>query len=87
MLPAHPSNALQSHPEGGPRRAFPLRAGARQDTSAADRHVSMRQIALLVLTLGLTSPRALAAPALFSLAIGHNGLPLDAPLGLPCASI
>jgi hypothetical protein len=35
----------------------------------------MRRAALLVLTLGLTAPRAYAATALFSLAIGHNGLP------------
>jgi hypothetical protein len=35
----------------------------------------MRRAALLVLTLGLTAPRAYAATALFSLAICHNGLP------------
>jgi uncharacterized caspase-like protein len=32
---------------------------------------------LLVLALGLTSPQANAATALFSLAIGHNGVPPD----------
>jgi hypothetical protein len=38
----------------------------------------MRHAALLVLVLGLASPQAEAATALFSLAIGHNGLPPDA---------
>ena len=35
----------------------------------------MKYTVLLFLTLGLASPRAYAATALFSLAIGHNGLP------------
>jgi len=37
----------------------------------------MKRAALLVLSLGLASPQAQAATALFSLAIGHNGLPPD----------
>jgi hypothetical protein len=38
----------------------------------------MRSAFLLFLTFGLTSAQANAATALFSLAVGHNGLPTDA---------
>jgi len=38
----------------------------------------MSRTLLLVLVLGLASPQARAATALFSLAVGHNGLPVDA---------
>jgi hypothetical protein len=45
----------------------------------------MRRAALLVLALGLTSPEGQAGTALFSLAIGYNGLPADASAsGVAC---
>lgn len=48
---------------------------AGKGTGSSHCHLAMRRAALLVVTLGLTSPKAYAATALFSLAIGYNGLP------------